>query len=320
MIPQMNEAEPSWKAAEKLVAAIERALAPDAIVEHNVHLPVLGQDRTRQCDVVLRIGKKPREQLFIIEVQQRGSKPDINTFGGWLRKMDEVGANGMICVSEAGFPDSILKDVAQRVGPKVRLITLDPNNEFFDGQPCYLVPELVRSTYKIRNIEITDIEFFDPAIRELFAQRNVLLSYERGKAFSHDGQNSSRFSTSAVAQQVVQTRDPFREVPDLKNGTIVQVNYACAIMDKAPLWLHADQGVFRLRAMTLRASVQRIDESEPMVYSKWSYAQEFHDGALAWIASSSFEIDEAMVKITLIFTCDEKGFLCPSLEIETKPR
>jgi hypothetical protein len=138
----MSRSEPSWKAAEKLVAAIEKSLAPDATVEHDVQLPVLGQNRSRQCDVVLRVGKKPRDQFFIVEVQQRGSKPDINTFGGWLRKMEEVGASGLICVSEAGFPDSIIQDVAQRIGPKVRLITLNPQGENFDGLSLYLVPDL----------------------------------------------------------------------------------------------------------------------------------------------------------------------------------
>ena len=315
----MSDLEPSWKAAEKLVAAIEQSLAPGAIVEHNVQLPVLGQNRFRQCDVVLRVGRKPREQLFIIEVQRRGSKPDINTFGGWLRKMDEVGASGLICVSEAGFPDSIIQDVANRVGPKVKLITLDPKNETSAGMPFYLVPEIVRSTYKIRNIDATAIEFFGSPPSELRADSSGLLTFEKANALSHNGEPSRTFSISSLVEEGVLTRDPCKEVPGVVFGHPVDISYTANATDEVPLWFHTDQGIFRLRAITVRASVQRIDRSEPMIYSKWSYIQKFHGSMLAWAATSSFDVDGITVKMTLIFVPDENGFLRPSLELETNP-
>ncbi|MBL6932308.1 MAG: hypothetical protein ISR45_05120, partial [Rhodospirillales bacterium] len=89
------------KDLEHLVHAIEQSIAPDSVVEHDVNLPVIssGSGRTRQCDVVIRSGQKPRETITIVEVQDRGSKPDINTFGGWLQKLEEVGGQHLICVS-----------------------------------------------------------------------------------------------------------------------------------------------------------------------------------------------------------------------------
>lgn len=314
----MSNPEPNWKAAEKLVAAIEKSLAPDAIVEHNVQLPVLGQKRSRQCDVVLRAGKKPRDQLFIIEVQQRGSKPDINTFGGWLRKMEEVGASGLICVSEAGFPDSIIQDVAERIGPKVKLVTLNPQGENFDGLSLYLVPEFVRSVYKIRDVDLVAVEFYGPAPNEVIA--SGCFGYLKEKAWSHYGDPSKTFPLTDLIKQGVHGNEPYYAMPGTKIGTKIDVRYTAVASDDAPLWIHADQGIFRLKSIAARATVQRLDESEPMVYSKWSYIQEFHDSKLAWAASSSFDVEGVTVKMTLIFIPDDNGFLRPSLELEAKPK
>lgn len=45
--------EPKWKLTEKVVAILEKMLAPATKVEHNIRLPVLGSSRKRQCDVVI---------------------------------------------------------------------------------------------------------------------------------------------------------------------------------------------------------------------------------------------------------------------------
>lgn len=113
------------KEFEHLVRLIEQSISPNSVVEHDVYLPVIGSEsgRKRQCDVVIRSGKKPRETITIVEVQDRTSKPDINTFGGWLKKLEEVGAQHLICVSLHDFPKSI-KEKAVGLGNTVRLITL----------------------------------------------------------------------------------------------------------------------------------------------------------------------------------------------------
>ena len=88
-----------WKDLERVVQLIEQSISPEAVVEHNQFLPVIGSPSglKRQCDVVVRSGDKPREVITIIEVQNRTSKPDITTFGGWLEKLDEVGAHQRFC-------------------------------------------------------------------------------------------------------------------------------------------------------------------------------------------------------------------------------
>lgn len=114
-----------WKIKEKVVAILEQNIEKNSRVKHDVQLPVLisRKGRKRQCDVVITQGKKPRQTISIVEVQKRNSKTDINTFGGWLTKMEEVGAQHLICVSEKGFPSSIIEK-AELIGPSVRLLTL----------------------------------------------------------------------------------------------------------------------------------------------------------------------------------------------------
>lgn len=124
-VSSRKKAEPKWRTVERVVAQLESALTPTARIEHDVHLPVLGSPTgdTRQCDVVVRTGGPHRETLTIVEVQRRGRKVELNTFGGWLHKMVQVGAQHLICVSTNGFPDSVIHEAARR-GPSVRLLTL----------------------------------------------------------------------------------------------------------------------------------------------------------------------------------------------------
>ena len=123
-------AEPLWKTREKVVTIIERHLGQSAKIRRDVHLPVLGSKggRTRQCDIVIEEGKMPRQTISIVEVQKRGKKPEINDFDGWCKKMRDVGAQHLICVSERGFPKSIQEE-ADKIGPTVRLITLQQLEE-----------------------------------------------------------------------------------------------------------------------------------------------------------------------------------------------
>lgn len=113
------------KNLEYLVQLIEKSISPDSIVEHNVKLPILNSPkrRTTQCDIVIRTGKKPRETITIVEVQDRTNRVKSNDFRGWQRKLTEVGAQHLICVSRHEFPNSI-KEQAASSGNIIRLITL----------------------------------------------------------------------------------------------------------------------------------------------------------------------------------------------------
>lgn len=122
--------DPAWRIQEKVVAILERHLGQKADVRSDQYLPVLANRsrRPRQCDIVIYEGEEPRQTISIVEVQKRKGKPKINDFDGWVGKMREVGAQHLICVSEAGFPDSIEKK-ADAIGPTVRLLTLSELEE-----------------------------------------------------------------------------------------------------------------------------------------------------------------------------------------------
>lgn len=114
-----------WEKQEELVKLIEKMISPSSTVERNVMLPNLSSPSGAkcQCDVVIRNGQIPRETISIVEIQKRGTKVDINTFRGWCEKMKDVGAQHLICVSEKGFPESIVEK-AKMMGPTIRLLTL----------------------------------------------------------------------------------------------------------------------------------------------------------------------------------------------------
>ena len=114
-----------WEEVEEIVKLLEASISPEAEVERNVFLPDLNstQGAKRQCDVVIRNGKPPRETITIVEVQDRTSKVDVNTFGGWCQKMRDVGAQHLVCVSKEGFPRSV-QEKALKMGPTVRLLML----------------------------------------------------------------------------------------------------------------------------------------------------------------------------------------------------
>ncbi len=116
--------KPDWKQREKVVSLIEKAISPNAKVDHNVWLPDLtGSSSKRQFDVVIWAGEPPRETITVVEVQERDAQFDILTFDGLVTKMVKVGAQHLICVSSQPFPKSIIKEAEKR-GPTVRLITM----------------------------------------------------------------------------------------------------------------------------------------------------------------------------------------------------
>ncbi len=110
---------------EKLVQLIENSIDPHSKVEHNVQMPILNSQigATEQCDLVITSGIKPRQTITIVEVQDRNTPVKPNDFRGWIKKLDDVGAQHLVCVSRKKFSKSI-REQASLMGNKVRLITV----------------------------------------------------------------------------------------------------------------------------------------------------------------------------------------------------
>jgi hypothetical protein len=95
--------DPHWLLIQKVVAFLEKALTPDAEVLHDQRLPNITTGHKRQCDVVIKYGKSPRQVMAIVEVQKRSRKVGIGTLSDWWQKMRSVGAQKLICVSALDY-------------------------------------------------------------------------------------------------------------------------------------------------------------------------------------------------------------------------
>lgn len=137
---------------EKIVELIERSISPGSIIRQNVMLPVLNSQvgRTRQCDVVIESGPEFRRSMTIVEVQDRKSQVNIGAFNDWLQKLDDVGANCLICISRNEFPESV-KEIARFHGQRVLLINLK------EAMPDSLPLNFISFYVKYENISITAI-------------------------------------------------------------------------------------------------------------------------------------------------------------------
>lgn len=172
---------------EKIVEIIERSISPSAKIEQNVFLPILTsvEGHTAQCDIVIRNGNPPRETLTLIEVQDRNSKVDINTFRGWLGKIDDVGAQHLICVSRKDFPSSI-KEKASQSGSKIFLITLK------ELPPERIPLEFIRFIFQYRHLDIKSIKNVRPFVASGQIEKLGLKPMNHSfvdKVWSLDGEN-----------------------------------------------------------------------------------------------------------------------------------
>ncbi|EOX4130681.1 hypothetical protein ACPF4J_003850, partial [Vibrio cholerae] len=138
---------------EKIVESIERSISPFSSIRQNVMLPVLNSPtgRTRQCDVIIESGPEFRRNLTIVEVQDRKSQVNIATFNDWLQKLDDVGANSLICISRQEFPESI-KEVARFQGNRVLLVNIK------EETPETLPLKFLSFYLSYENVSITDID------------------------------------------------------------------------------------------------------------------------------------------------------------------
>jgi hypothetical protein len=118
-----------WQLMEQVVCLLEQCLEPEARVERDVWLPNLRsagrakEPHERQFDAVIKRGPPERESIWVVEVQARARNVEQSDYDGWLTKLEQVGAAGLICVAEKGFPDSVIDD-AKSMGSRVKLLTL----------------------------------------------------------------------------------------------------------------------------------------------------------------------------------------------------
>jgi len=281
---------------------IEQATSPTAVVQHDIKLPVLGKKRVRQCDVVIRFGKPPRQTIAIVEVQKRGKRPEITTFHGWVQKMREVGAQHLFCVSEAGYPESIVEEVATVLGPTVRLLTLKNLPLGLQVNPFRMHPAVINTNPKFKIKAVTSLKLLNPEV----PVTDVEIRSDEQVFFR--GQGAPMKSLNEImAEFVNSSSDLPRPAPHEMSGwhKDVEIN----LSGGAELMLQHQNLVLRVGELTCLVELTCEAEIIPIEVDYFIYEQELIDGNLAWITKTVVENNNQKVQLTVIIRPNEDGYL-----------
>ncbi|MGI3041188.1 hypothetical protein ACRTDM_05480 [Shewanella algae] len=259
---------------EKIVELIERSISPSSVIRQNVLLPVLNSPtgRTRQCDVVIESGPEFRCNLTIVEVQDRKSPVNIATFNDWLTKLDDVGANSLICISRKEFPESI-KEVARFQGNRVLLVNL--KEETPDTLPLNFLSFYVA----YENVSITGIDALSCCVEKGSADLALLDSQ-----IMHS--NEKIWSTDKVSNMsIVELLSPLIKELHYDAKGIVKDVASFTFQNDRRLVLYCNMNGEYIR-VGLNVVVQYAYDNHLLPMTVSSYEQIDH-GVLAWV----FEID-----------------------------
>lgn len=100
---------PEWKQLEHLVAAIQKELAPDAIVKHNVKLPGTQSETERQIDVLVEQNIGQYTMRIVIDCKDYASPVDVKGVEEFFGLVQDVGAHKGALVCPKGFTKSAKK-------------------------------------------------------------------------------------------------------------------------------------------------------------------------------------------------------------------
>jgi hypothetical protein len=283
---------------EKLVQVIEQLIAPDAVVEHNVHLPVLTSrtGRTVQCDIVIRSGKKSRETITIIEVQDRKKAVDVNDFRGWLVKLEEVGAQHLYCVSRNTFPESI-KEMAALSGTKVKLITLKELSE--DQMPYnFFKVSFYYNEFDVMATRKRETIFCEEQLNHLGltiteVQHDLRSLKTNDLKFSFDQQHVTALSTLCQSS-----------IDITKKVKLNSFTRMFGYDERHPLfYLYKDHFI----KVKLTVEFQFKSQKVKVPVSLISYDQD-EDGALAWILEGYYQSSQGPIRFKIPVTKNEDGY------------
>ncbi len=300
------EGAKNWKTAEYIAALLEKTISPDAKVQHNVFLPVVGRPdrKPRQCDVVVTYGKEPRTSFAIVEVQKRNKKPDINTFHGWVAKMREVGAQQLICVSVHGYPRSIIDEVALRIGPTVKLMTLRQLEEGDQVTRLIMLPYMLHTNCTFELLSFGTLKL-DREDRERSRSSVQISNTDAVFSVGKDGQV---MDLNELVANVLKNTDLASYPPIPESSIETELRFS----SEYDLWFRSDAGIRKVKEWSVRVKLSfhtspRSDIKTDVTHLV--YRQEMIDGVVAWMATVKIEVDGAQHDFQIMFKRDADGYL-----------
>jgi len=290
---KIPRATPSWRRVEQVVRILEQSLDQGATVTHDERLRETVTGTLRQCDVVIRSGPRHRRTVTIVEVQKRAGKVDIQDYEAWIQKREKLGAQHLICVSSAGFTESVEKDALMQ-GETVRLMTLcEP------GHPP--------SFYRIESIEMIFRNRLSRDVEVSLAGRahpSTILSSADAvfTCKSLDG----LVSIDDIATAFLRTgpRDS-HNVEQRGNGEETHRYTIDCRFDDWLTWIH-DKGL-AIPVECVRVVEHYTAHVSEIPLQLLAYEQRFIDEVLGWVVAALVEVYGQQIPIRIIFTPQENG-------------
>lgn len=101
-----NNSEPDWKQLEHLVVGIQKQLAPDAVVSHNVKLPGIQSETERQIDVLVEQKVGQYTMRIVIDCKDYAKPVDVKGVEEFYGLVKDVGAQKGALVCPRGFSEA----------------------------------------------------------------------------------------------------------------------------------------------------------------------------------------------------------------------
>jgi len=232
---------------------------------------------------------------------KRNKRPDITTFHGWVQKMREVGAQQLICVSAKGYSDSVVDEVATRLGPTVKLLTLEDLEAGKELSGFVLVPHLTEITPKFSVTDLGPIRFLKPLD---LPETQVTLTE---KVFSVED-DAEPISINDVLVRYLNSAKPVdlpppHEVANWSRSLNVLIN------ESSQLRFHHRGEKLLVAELPISLVITCDVQGTPIPVHGLSYRQALIDGALAWVTITRLLNQGREVELTIIVKPDRNGFL-----------
>lgn len=275
------------KYLEEVVELIERSINPNATVELDVQMPIINSrsGKTTQCDVVITSGQKPRETITIVEVQDRTSQVKPNDFRGWQLKLEEIGAQHLICVSRMPFPESIIEK-ASSSGSKINLIRIEDLK--VNKIPLHLLNyEFTDRYFSVKEWTIQGLTYSESEQEKLsISEKNPLSGTKTNdKVFSYDKKNLISFFEIAKMELATQ----------LNKKSKFGEDKISILFDDTDFYFNHPNGFLKI-GIEIEFKWEYSVNVIPM--KTMSYEQDEY-GVLAWMLESDYQSNKGPVKIKL---------------------